>query len=345
MRQSKVSDPVKHGILFYVLLFSLVPHWGGCASNYPIAKVSLRVIDQEGNPVSDVKIRAGFWLGYENLSAYPNEEGIVTFTSPAVADAVFSNEQNYHPIHKPNGKDKYYPTIIRKDFGNRRANVIDGKWQPWNPTIEFVLKEKKNPIPMYANERQHDEPIPSRNEWCGFDIVKNAWVNPYGAGEHADIEIYHDWDGKLGNDYMGSTLKLRFPDKEAGYYAVQYDYDERYDHVGFKSPYQAEPSKIASNELKFYETRTPGTTRLERHLFPNGTIYIFRTRTRFDAQGRLIGAHYGKIYQPASTIFNFWFGKSRIRLPFYLNPTENDTNLEFDPERNLLKGVRGYVKP
>ena len=325
------------------LLFS--QQIGGCASPYPIAKVTLHVVNQDGEPVSDAKISAGFWMGNENLSAYPNKDGFVSFRSPVIGDAVFSNELLYHPARNPDAKDKYYLTIFRLHYGSPSKDTRDGKWQPWNPTIEMVLKERINPIPMYANERQRNEPIPERNQWCGFDMTKNAWVSPYGIGEHADVEICHEWDGKEGKEYTGSTLKLRFPDKGAGCYAVRHNYEKMYDSIVFKSPYHAVPSKIALKELKFYEKYNPETKRFNRHLFPDGTVYIFRTRTRFDGNGRLVGAHYGKIYQPYALIFGFWRGGSYIRLPFYLNPTENDTNLEFDPERNLIKNVRGYVDP
>ena len=133
---------MKQRLSSYLLLLFFIPQLGGCANSYPIAKVTLHVVNQDGKPISDTKIEASFWMGRENLSAYPDKEGFVSFQSPVLGDAAFSNEQTYHPIHKPNGKDKYYTTMIRKDFGNRSANVIDGKWQPWNPIIEFVLKDR-----------------------------------------------------------------------------------------------------------------------------------------------------------------------------------------------------------
>lgn len=33
---------------------------------------------------------------------------------------------------------------------------------------------------------------------------------------------------------------------------------------------------------------------------------------------------------------------SKLRLAYYLNPTPNDRNMEFDPKRNLLTGLTPF---
>ena len=175
----------------------------GCQAQHPTTTVTLHVVNQEGVPVTDTEITASFLYGREDIRKWPNKDGFVTFSSPVIGYAVFSNVV-YKTWRNPNGFDKYYNTMIRRNYSFPSKNAKNGKWQPWNPTIEFVLKEKKNPIPMYVNNDQHNEPIPARNEWCGFDMMKNAWTKPYGLGEHADIEIYYDWDGKLGEEYMAN---------------------------------------------------------------------------------------------------------------------------------------------
>lgn len=124
-----------------LLLLLFIPQLGGCANSYPVAKVTLHVVNQDGKPVSDTKIRAGFWMGRDNLSVYPDEEGFVSFESPVLGDGVFCNELLYHPIRNPNVKDKYYLTIFRLQYASPSKNVKAGRWQPWNPTVTMVLKE------------------------------------------------------------------------------------------------------------------------------------------------------------------------------------------------------------
>lgn len=329
---------MKQRLSSYLLLLFFIPQLGGCANSYPIAKVTLHVVNQDGKPISDTKIEASFWMGRENLSAYPDKEGFVSFQSPVLGDAAFSNEQTYHPIHKPNGKDKYYTTMIRKDFGNRSANVIDGKWQPWNPTIEFVLKEKKNPIPMYVAAPYKDRILPKQNIWIGLDMKRDDWVSPYGKGEHADIEVIHQVERSDEGKYIGSNFKIRFVDQEAGCYSFHYNAENNSYRFGLKSPYSANPNADYTKELLFSEWQDPQTRKWVEKQIPDDVGYIFRTRTRLDASGSLVGAHYGKIYPPEAYLFRPWQnGTSLIRLPFYLNPTENDLNLECGIDMNLHK--------
>lgn len=316
----------------------------GCLAQYPQAMVTLRVINQDGVPVTDTEITASFEDGKEDIRKWPDKNGLVTFSSPVSGSVVFSNVV-YKTIRNPNGFNRYYNNTFRYMYLHPSKNVKEGKWQPWNPTLTMVLNERINPIPMYANWKCGITPIPIRNEWIGLDMTKNEWLPPYGNGVHADVEIIHEWDGKVAAEYTGSTLRIRFPDKDAGYYAFHYEVRKMYDTVRFKSPYHALPNETYQKEMIFSEKFDPQTKKWERHLFPDGTGYIFRTRTRFDNDGQLVGAHYGKIYQPAPPIFTFWFGTSRIHLPFYLNPTENDTNIEFDPKQNLLKNVLGTIEP
>jgi len=62
---------------------------------------------------------------------------------------------------------------------------------------------------------------------------------------------------------------------------------------------------------------------------------ILRTRTRLDKEGRLVGAYYGKIYGPLRFGFSF-DAPGEMKILHYLNPNENDPNLEADTSRNLL---------
>ena len=310
----------------------------GCARLLPKAMVTLHVVNQDGKPVSDAEITANFEGGSEDdIIKYPDKNGYVTFTSPIFGCALFANT-----IHRdrsgPLKTNKYYPTRITRTYSDIREQVQDGKWMPWNPTIKFVLFERINPIPMYALGRQEPIFIPARNKWVGFDMMKNEWMPPYGIGKHADIEMFHAWDGKARPEYTGSALTLRFPDKDAGFYTFTYEHREMvYDTWRFRSPYHADPKKTYLQEVRFFEKFNPQKKVWTRRFIPDDTGYVFRTRTRFDDQGRLIGAHYGKIYQPYPPTLLVLYDGIEFRLPFYLNPTENDTNLECDSKRNLLK--------
>ena len=71
--------------------------------------------------------------------------------------------------------------------------------------------------------------------------------------------------------------------------------------------------------------------------------YYFRIRTKTDASGKIVAAHYGKIYGPLTLVpvlKNQNASKRSIEANLsisevYFNPTPNDRNIEFDTKRNI----------
>ena len=184
-------------------------------------------------------------------------------------------------------------------------------------------------------------------------MEKNAWTSPYGNGEYADIKVFHQWDGINGESYNGSTIKIHFPDALAGVYDFQYDKDSHGNYQCLKSPHHANPIAQYNPDIAFTETiffkKDPVIDKVYRQInqthIPFGTGYIFRTRTQVDEQGNLIRARYGKIYpSPEEKLFTITKdGLCHLNLCYYMNPIDNDTNLEFDPEKNLFKTRQKYA--
>jgi hypothetical protein len=56
--------------------------------------------------------------------------------------------------------------------------------------------------------------------------------------------------------------------------------------------------------------------------------YYFRVRTKLDENGNVVSARYGKIYGDF------------MQFSYYLNPTPNDRNVEFDPKQNLITSLK-----
>lgn len=334
---------MKRFVLIYSMLFSMLPQWGGCVSPYPIARVTLHVVNQDGAPISDSKINAGFWMGRET-SAYPNQDGIISFESPVIGDAVFINEHPYRSDNEPSTINKYYTTLLRRDYVSPSKNALDGKWQPWNPVIEMVLKERLNPIPMYATHATYRIILPRQNEWFGFDLMTCDLLPPYGNGKRMDIMLRHQWTMKEGQK-TESVLQLRFPDAYAGAYWFKcQNNNTRVDTL--RSPYYANEREVYIQELELPTVGPHGYRPLTAPDIWGNKGIVFRTRTRVDDGGNLLSALYGKLYAPEGVnVYRDSNGQSIAQLHYYLNPTENDTNLEFDSEHNLLKEVYRYVEP
>jgi len=207
----------------------------------------------------------------------------------------------------------------------------DGRWIPWNPTIEVVLKRKINPVAMYvATYNSKDHSIAYVDREIGFDLFENDWVEPEGKGKHADFYVLFHWDGAMYHDYNGSNLTLIFKDRHAGAYIAQTD-----DFSAFKSPYAANKDELYLNKIEFFYKRgRKASESVDGQLKANQCL-ILRIRTKEDEFGKLIEAHYAKIYAPMDFGYALKTPGS-MEMRYYLNPNKNDTNLEADTSKNLL---------
>jgi len=68
--------------------------------------------------------------------------------------------------------------------------------------------------------------------------------------------------------------------------------------------------------------------------------YFIRVRTELDQDSNVKSALYGKI----AGNFRFYAGTiaptSGMGFDYYLNPTPNDSNVEFDPKKNLVRDLK-----
>ena len=119
------------------------------ASTHPTWRMPFTSADQDNGPGLGVRVReivkdtTQGRMVYDPTNPLADENGYVTFESPAVTDVLFTNRP--HEEYKGKTPIKlYYHTTIRKKFHTPSKNTIDGKWQPWNPTLKMVLKEKIN---------------------------------------------------------------------------------------------------------------------------------------------------------------------------------------------------------
>ena len=72
--------------------------------------------------------------------------------------------------------------------------------------------------------------------------------------------------------------------------------------------------------------------------------YFIRVRTVLDDKGNIKSALHGKIH--GDIILAPMNSKTcKIIFDYYLNPTPNDQNVEWDPKRNLLSGLSWEENP
>ena len=273
------------------------------------AKIIYRVVDDEGVPVTNTTVY-GQWQ-----NDYPRRTWKETFLTHEngefVAKGKVGGRFGFYVK-----KDGYYLSSTGVNFHWREGVsplVKDGKWQPYGEKRTLVVKRKKNPVPMGS---LHYTPItvPVTNVWLGFDMSSFQWTKPYGNGEHDDMLLRFNYEMHDKYAAQWATMDVSFTNNPfAGVYVLPQD-----TYSDMKSPY------LANTNAMFVQAHT------FRHEFFNkyvdsigkGDCMVFRTRTRVDENGKLVAAHYGKIY-------GLWEFSTMIRIKdIFFNPTPNDPNLE-----------------
>jgi len=286
-------------------------------------KVTFRIIDSKGKPVENANVNVAF----SHSDSHVNDD---VFDKPTDTNGLcmvsgISVDQMNFTITKP----RHYKTEGQYWFYPGAGRSIDnGRWQPWNPTNTVTLKERSNPVPMYANNVEM--PVPIRDVPVGFDLEIGDWVAPHGKGKESDLLL--TYKAKV-QDYWNGSLELAISctNKLDGVFRAQKDMGS-----DFHSVYKA-PSGGYQSEIKFaFVTTTDKDLKVEK--LGDTEYLIFRVRTVLDDKGNIVSARYGKIYGP----IEFGVGKEHcVRFTYYFNPTANDRNLEFDLSRNLMWQAAG----
>lgn len=162
-----------------------------------MAKVTLKVVDEDAKPVEGANIRICFRGGCLKKDAI---HGITDKGGKFSASGLSIDGQVGGAVEKVG----YYNSTYHQDFIVSKL----GMYQPWNKDIKVLLRPKLNPVPMYVRDRYVK--IPFADKKIGFDLIKFDWVAPYGLGTIADliIQVKRSWDGR---DNYDSTMTMTFP--------------------------------------------------------------------------------------------------------------------------------------
>lgn len=290
--------------------------WDG-RGPFATARATFKVVDTEGTPVTNSLVSVGFFHRDPEQSrrfeSRTDTNGCATLEGPSSGQLAYwvSKDGYYESSGGYKGwQEKWMPPDS--------PNIKKGRWHPWNPTFDVVLKKIKSPIQMYVKSLNIG--VPEFGRLLGLDIEKGDWVAPYGKGVSSDLLFYPELSQRSPDDF-DYTLTLTFPNKGDG--IKVFEGSTRNGGSQLKSGYEA-PLGGYLSEWRQFRKRRPEIG--ETNNIDQNRIYYFRVRTKLDEHGNIISALYGKIY---GDFFQF---------TYYLNPTPNDRNIEFDPERNLFGG-------
>lgn len=302
----------------------------------PTVKITLKVVDENNRPIEGAGAGLTFVLPGKGLSTKTEGDRGITDS-----DGLFTGSGE-SPQYVDYGANKagYYGT-----GGKIRMKKITGilgfrRWEPWNPVIDIVLKKKINPIPMYAHrmdsvQSEYLPEIPVLDRFVGYDLIERDWVVPYGLGTHKDFLFKLEIHRFVNMFEHNLTLTLRFSNEDDG---IQSYFDKPNEGSVLRSPHNA-PSKGYESEIVVNRNRT--RTKRFNVRDREDQNYIFRIRTKLDDKGQVESALYGKIYGNVRLDnVNLKDKTGTVRFNYYLNPKQNDTNIEFDIEKNLFKDLR-----
>ena len=321
---------MKHRHLKILILGALIAPLSACGQ-LPEQQATIVVVDQDGKPVAGAKVGMGFDIGLAKTE-YGTESTTKRAITPANGRVVISggNASGYSGMSAR--KEGYYDAHHVFQAKSR----VSGRWEPWNPEIKLVLKEKRNPVAIYGFRigpgvgklRALEFPAASPRGPAGFDLFKRDWVAPHGTGAVSDVVLeYAEPDGPAG----GGVLRMCFPNPGDGVIGPLANEGG----AGLRSGHEA-PADGFKPEISF-----PGMTRRQKPtpdaIDMRGCWYVLRLRTRLDEKGNVLSAHIGKHYGLIEVGGGTnWMPCDLWGLCYYLNPDPHSRNLECDPTKNLF---------
>lgn len=280
-----------------------------CASAQPEItgapwRVTLKVVNANGLPVADAKASIGY-------TKNPLPGQIVRDSRDLSREITGLTDENgiFKASHTDVSwnlgidihKSGYYPTHVNYNlFLPGQFNSPKVK-KNRNPAITVVLKKILHPIPMYAKGVLGGPRPPVFNKPVGYDMMAGDWVAPYGKGTNTDIIFTTQ---KTGNDYK---FIVSFPNRDDG--IQEYIAPEADKGSALRSPYEAPATGYGHRFVR------------DANNYNENRCYFFRIRTGSGENGPL----YGKIYGDF------------MEFSYYLNPTPNSRNIEFNPKDDLIK--------
>lgn len=231
-----------------------------------------------------------------------------------------------------------------------------GEWvKPWGEgvvsDVEFFLDRKFIGYPEDIDERiDHLSKMHKSNPRLKASYVENV-ASFYGIDSD---ELTFDEAKRHRLGQWTGELKLRVPAEGGGAHVEKKGYQV----------FTEESLTVSYARLGHWEMRLPhlapedgyrGEPLVWKKSYPSASPpevdprvgYFLRTRVKLDGDGEVVSANYAKImssdakYHGSDIHFD---PRGKISFTYYFNPTANDRNLEFDPEKNLFADLEDEEK-
>ena len=307
-----------------------------------LAKIEAFVIDaDDGCPIPNITVTASFgndngWKAWTE-SAPINRD---IQTTDVHGRCLLSGKTNNGKVGCwVDGKQQnHYGTRSGTGFELEKKNLL-GVWQPDNLVATIKLQRVDHPIPLFvkAVRMEGEADVAERFEGrLSYDVICGDWLPPVGKGVKEDIvferiprKILSHAELRGRSDITGRSfmdeIKVSFPGEENGIVDTR-------DSIGGMLIKTAPDSGFAPRYTLWQK--------LDSHLkYKNsndkGKCLCFRIRTKKDIHGNIVSSCYGKIYGDINITLGYEYAIGGVEFLYYLNPTPNDRNLEWDMKNNL----------
>ncbi len=281
---------------------------------------TVKVVGEDGLPIGGANVLIGYTIPPYAFTDNPKYNG--KFSGQTDTNGIYAakHDDRSDSLGFSVQKSGYYSTHSTYRLGDPEQ-YVDRR----NISLTLTLKKIGQPIAMHA--KRQEMKIQKEDEAIGFDLKAGDWVTPNGKGNHEDL--YFTAHRKIyGEHEYDCNLTVTFPNKGDGLAVASTEPDGgsefKTSRTAALDGYQPKLS------LQFSNTNQP----------PAVFGYFIRVRTVLDDNGKVKSALYGKI--PGN--FRFFAGtkapKAGMAFTYYLNPTANDRNVEFDLGRNLIRDLR-----
>lgn len=306
-------------LIFFVILNFLFAGISIASILNPTAKVTLKVVDTKGNPLEGAKATVRFYIptgagmgwgvNTKFIEGLTDKNGLFTAEGETTEDCGMTVR-----------KDGFYLSSGKCNL--EKISTIN-RWEPWNLKVKVVLKEKRNPVAMYAKRTDFIK-VPALDNPVGYDLEKGDWVAPHGKGLLNDF-IFNFKTKFVSRDEWECSYKLTFSNEMDG---IQVFTGDKNDQSEYRFPYEA-PDSGYKSELQLSNSYNSKGKHVSG--FDSNKRYIFRIRTKTDQKGNIIGANYGKIIGDIVLSEDGF-----VKFEYYFNPN-GSKNLEYDATKALFK--------
>ena len=316
-----------------------------------VRTAELMVVDDEtGSPMTNVMVKATFRVdnGWEAFKG-PASPNVDVQPTDRAGRCRLSGETNTGGVYceaigVPAG---YYGGCgVGYKFGGRTLGLFQTDAHVATIRVQRVIR----PIPLgvcciggYGMVSCRTNMFEKGGGRLSWDMLKADWLPPLGTGSVADIvfdkkprEQLEEFASRNGSRLprWKETMLVSFPGAGNGIVEVE----------PAPGPLAVRSSPTAGfvNERDVWEMIDERGQRSSS--MDVDRKFCLRIRSKFDQQGRLTSAHYGKIYGNIGFIplYGQRVTMASPSLLYYVNFTPLDTNLEWDGKNNLLSGRGEY---